>query len=98
MPTGQMKICNAACDPQFYFKHNVYSKGILHAWKNCGIGIAKIRREKSKRTKNCKRCSIRKKCTINDCRVLAWIYTGEATHSNPLACMIEHDEKGDTAI
>ena len=92
MPTGFLKICNAACDPQFYFKYNAIHDGILYAWRYCGARISRIRREKAKKAKECRRCAIKQVCTIENCRVLAWIYTGDATRSNPLACRIERDE------
>lgn len=89
MPTGFLKICNAACDPQFHFKYNAFDTGLLYAWKNCGTQIAKIRKEKPKQAKACRHCKIKRICAIENCRVLAWIYTGDARGNNPLACKME---------
>lgn len=86
MPDGRLKICNAACDDQFYFKYNAYSKGLKYAWLNCGSLIKKFRSEDPKITNDCKKCSLVKKCRGSDCRVMAWVYTGNASRSNPITC------------
>lgn len=96
MPDGFLKICNSACDKQFYFKYNAYSKGISFAWNNCGRTITKIRHEKAKQTPQCKKCQYSKECDLKDCRVLAWVYTGDAAKSNPITCYIRHKMKGST--
>ena len=96
MPSGFLKICNSACDEQFYFKHNVFLKGIKFAWLNCGKKITKFRHEKAKQTPQCKNCQYVKDCRLNDCRVLAWAYTNDASKSNPIACYMQHKMNGGT--
>lgn len=97
MPSGTLKICNAACDERFYFENNVYETGLKYAWVNCGENIAKYRKEKRYQTSDCKKCSARVQCNRNDCRVLAWAYTGDEARSNPTTCYAIHQkEKGKT--
>lgn len=86
MPDGNLKICNAACDKQFYFKHNAYAKGLQFAWINCGKLVNKFRHEKPRATNECKHCQNQQVCKGSNCRVLAWVYTGSAKKSNPLTC------------
>lgn len=86
MPDGNLKICNAACDRQFYFRYNAYTKGLKYAWLHSGKAINKFRHEKAKSTKECKKCLNAKNCEGSNCRVLAWVYEGSAYKSNPLTC------------
>lgn len=90
MPDGFLKICTSACDKQFFFKHNAYSKGLKFSWINCGNNINRFRHEKAKHTYQCKKCQHVRVCSVNDCRVLAWVYTGDAKKSNPVSCFIQH--------
>ncbi len=87
MSNGNLKICNAACDDRFIFQFNAFSVGLTYAWTNCGNQIKKYRGEKDRATKSCKHCMYRKKCHGNDCRVLAWAYTGDEKKNNPLTCL-----------
>lgn len=89
MPDGSLKICNSACSRQFYFEHNAYTNGLKYAWINCGKKISEFRREKAKCTYQCKKCLYVNECERNDCRVLAWVYTGDARNSNPLTCYMQ---------
>ena len=86
MPDGSLKICNAACDKQFYFKHNAYKKGLKFAWIHCGNAVRRFRHERTKETDECQKCEYRQACKGSNCRVLAWAYTGDANRSNPLTC------------
>lgn len=86
MPDGNLKICNSACNEQFYFKHNVYNKGLVYSWRHCGKNIEKYRHEKIHRTIDCKVCNYKQICNRNDCRMLAWAYTGSLNKSNPMTC------------
>ena len=70
-PDGKMKICNAADSDNFLFKYNVYDRPLSYVWRHCGKNISYFRKEKSKKTKDCKNCSLNKKCKMIDCRVLA---------------------------
>lgn len=90
MPDGNLKICNAACDKQFYFKHNAYSKGLKYAWFHCGKAINKYRHEKPRNTAECKKCNLQERCMGSNCRVLSWVYTGNVNGSNPLTCYSTH--------
>ena len=90
MPDGKLKICNAACNEQFYFKYNAYSKGLRYAWINCGKAVGKFRHEKQRETDECKKCNYQQSCQGSNCRVLAWVYTGDANKSNPLTCFSTH--------
>lgn len=90
MPDGNLKICNAACDKQFYFKYNAYSKGLKYAWIHCGKQINKFRHEKPKKTIECKKCNLQKHCLGSNCRVLSWVYNGNINRSNPLTCYSTH--------
>ncbi len=83
---GSLRICNSACDKQFVFKYNAFEKGLKYAWIHCGRNIYKFRNEKAHRTKDCKKCVNEKFCKKKDCRVLAYVYRGDAKRSNPLVC------------
>lgn len=87
MPNGNLKICNAACDSQFEFKYNAYQKGLRYAWQHCGKNIKAFRAEKAKKTTDCQKCPYVGNCEGNDCRVLAWVYTGSSARSNPITCI-----------
>lgn len=89
---GDAKICNSACDPKFYFKHNVYQIGIKKTWLDCGKKIKKIRKEKQRKTKDCIGCSYKSICNNTDCRVSSLFYTGEENRSNPITCFITRKE------
>ncbi|MBR5788904.1 MAG: radical SAM protein [Lachnospiraceae bacterium] len=85
-PGGYLKICNAAADERFYFKHNVFEKGLKKAWIECGDNIQYYRNEKACSTIDCKQCSSKEVCTMTDCRVLAYSYLNNCRRSNPVTC------------
>ena len=86
MADGRLKICNAANDDIFYFKHNAFDAGLLKAWSDVGENILHYREEKSKSTIDCLRCKYRKKCYRTDCRVQAKAYYDDEKRSNPITC------------
>jgi len=86
MADGKMKICNAASDEAFYFKHNVYEKGLIRTWMDCGSKIKTFRHEKPHKTLDCLECGNVKDCVKTDCRVQAKAYRGSERRSNPLTC------------
>ena len=88
MPNGKLKICNSACNEMFYFKYNAFLDGLSYSWNNCGDNINKFRKEKRHRTKDCKKCTLKKKCNNTDCRIIAYNYTNEDNRSNPITCYI----------
>ncbi len=86
MADGRLKICNAANDEIFYFKHNAFDTGLLRAWSDVGDNILRYRVEKSKNTVDCLRCRYRKNCYRTDCRVQAKAYYDDEKRSNPITC------------
>ncbi len=85
---GTMKICNIADNDIFYFKHNVFEKGLKTAWEDCGSSINYFRREEKKATTQCQHCAIKSSCDITDCRVHAWLLTKSAKNSSPISCLL----------
>ncbi len=92
MTNGRMKICNAACDERFYFKYNAFDVGLEYAWVHCGSNIEAFRKEKRHSSKECRKCDLRDQCTTTDCRIKAWVYRGDHTRCNPLACLVAGKE------
>lgn len=86
MSNGKLKICNAACDKRFEFRHNAFEVGLKYAWIHCGSNVQAFRKEKRWNTGACKLCNQRDNCHGNDCRVLAFVYTGSEKNNNPLTC------------
>lgn len=87
-PDGMLKICNSACDSAFYFKYNVFEKGLDYSWYNCGENIIAIRNEKRYNTEDCKNCKLKKKCYNTDCRIIGKNYAKKDNRSNPITCYI----------
>lgn len=94
-PDGYLKICNAAADKRFYFKHNVFEKGLKKAWIECGDNIQYYRNEKAYSTTDCKHCNSKQICTMTDCRVLAYAYLNNHLKSNPITCYAVNSHRKD---
>lgn len=85
---GTLKICNIANDDIFYFKHNVFKKGLKKTWEDCGANIEFFRKEERKNTSQCKHCPIKSSCNITDCRVFAKLMTESEKNSSPISCLM----------
>lgn len=85
---GTLKICNIANDDIFYFKHNVFKKGLKKTWEDCGSNIEYFRNEERKNTSQCNHCPIKSSCNITDCRVFAWLMTESEKNSSPITCLM----------
>lgn len=85
-PTGNLKICNAASTSEFFFKGNVFEDGLESVWVNCGQHVEKYRTENAFSTASCKKCKLKKRCNVKDCRLLAALYMGSPDANNPISC------------
>lgn len=93
-PDGSMKICNAAVADIFKFEYNVFDKGLEYVWTNGGDIIEMFRNEKSHKTIDCISCGYREKCSITDCRMLAYAYYNRIDRSNPITCITTKNRYG----
>jgi len=85
-PNGSLKICNAACSPEFQFIHKIPEYSLTRSWIDCGSGIRQFRNEIEHKTKDCIKCIKRKTCDRTDCRVMAFMYNHDLNSSNPITC------------
>lgn len=83
---GSLSMCTGANQGCFKFKYNIKDKGVVYSWKHCGANISRYRREKNHMTLQCRKCKYINYCKNTDCRLLAYIYTGSQSNSNPLTC------------
>lgn len=91
---GDLKICNCATDSRFYFRGNVLTDDLINIWNNPGINIEKYRNEKALKGQNCITCSKYSTCFATDCRVSAFLYTGNDELCSPITfyCSRNNDE------
>ena len=93
-PDGNLKICNAACDNRFMFASNVFETSLKYAWIHCGDNINFYRNELDKSSEKCFYCKYKQTCYANNCRIMAYLYTGSEFNNSPLACITAKHMEG----
>ncbi len=75
------------------FKSNVFKTSLKNAWINCGDTINFYRNELYKSSDECKKCENKEVCYANNCRIMAFLYTGCEKNNSPLTCMTAKNMK-----
>ena len=76
------------------FASNVFETSLKYAWINCGDNIDLYRNELDKSSEKCLDCKYKKTCYANNCRIMAYLYTGSESNNSPLACITAKHMEG----
>lgn len=80
-----LKICAAAQEKVFWIG-DLNERSLYDTWVNPSDTVKCFRKEKRYALKKCRRCSLKKKCNVTNCRLQAWEYTGNMNNPNPIVC------------
>lgn len=82
-----LRMC-AAANGDCFVLGDLNQNDLYYIWTKPNQNCMKFRKEKPHSSKQCKKCNIKSKCNINDCRLLAKEYTSDMDNPNPLACFM----------
>lgn len=83
-----LKIC-AAAQGECFWIGDLNEKTLYEAWTKPSDNVRKFRKEKNHAPEKCRRCRLKKKCHVENCRLQAQEYTGDMKNPNPVVCFIE---------
>lgn len=84
-----LKICAAAKGKTFWIG-DLNEKTLYDAWINPSDTVEYFRSEKGHASQKCRKCSLKKKCNVTNCRLLAQQYTGDMNNPNPVVCFWQY--------